>query len=168
MPIYSLLSELDRKVILFTYEKQQQRNKQVVTSEMMNEEYRAFIITEGEYILWELEKRKLTKTEIMTHAWLITSVKNISLVFNFKDKSLVTINSLFDEEECRGQWKLEHGILKVRFKYNEHGYDINIIANNRRSIHSALQIVDNESVDLLKVAPISHARAGSALLDFDI
>lgn len=167
MPIYSLLSELDRKVILFTYEKQQ-RTKKNLSSSLSNEEYRAFIITEGEYILWELQKRKLTKAEIISHSWLITSIKNISLVFNFQEDNYLTVDNLFDEEQCSGQWKLEHGILKVRFKYHEHAYDINIIANNNRSIHSALQIIDDENVDLLKVAPISHARGGKALLDYDI
>jgi hypothetical protein len=164
MPIYSLLSELDRKVILFSYE-QPHKSQKLLPNGVLNEEYRAFIITEGEYILWELEKRKLIKTEIVAHAWLVTSIKNHSLVFNFQDNCQLTVNSLFDDEQCDGHWKLEHGILKVRFEYKHHAYDINIIANNNRSIHSALQIIDNQNVDLLKVAPISHARYGKALLD---
>ncbi len=163
MPIYSLLSELDRKVILFTYE--QQREKSLMPSGLMNEEYRAFIITEGEFILWELEKRRLIEAEIVAHAWLVTSKNNESLLFHFKESNHVTISSLFEEVQCEGYWQLEHGILKVCFKYQGHDYDINIIANNNRSIHSALQIVDNENVDLLKVAPISHAKCGKALLD---
>lgn len=164
MPIYSLLSELDRKVILFTYEQRKNSNKKL-PSENLSEEYRAFIITEGEYILWQLEKRKLLEAEIVAHAWLVTSVNNNSLVFNFSRDSCLKVTSLFDDEQCDGKWKLEHGILKVRFEYKCHGYDINIIANNNRSIHSALQIVDNESIDLLKVAPISHAKYGKSLLD---
>ncbi|PKG39606.1 hypothetical protein [Psychromonas sp. Urea-02u-13] len=164
MPIYSLLSELDRKVILFTYEQPKNSKKRLLNG-LLNEEYRAFIITEGEYILWELEKRKLLEAEIIAHAWLVTSIKNDSLVFNFQDQHRLTVSSLFDDEQCDGQWKLEHGILKVRFEYQGQGYDINIIANNNRSIHSALQIIDNKSVDLLKVAPISHAKYGKALLD---
>jgi len=163
MPIYSLLSELDRKVILFTYE--QKRDKKIVSSGLMNEEYRAFIITEGEFILWELEKRKLIEAEIVAHAWLVTSKSNDSLLFHFKENSHVSINSLFDELKCDGFWLLEHGILKVRFEHKGHEYDINIIANNNRSIHSALQITDSENVELLKVAPISHAKYGKALLD---
>ena len=164
MPIYSLLSELDRKVILFTYE-QQHKNKKSLPTGLQSEEYRAFIITEGEYILWELEKRKLTESEIIAHAWLVTSIKNDSLIFHFQSNNHLSISSLFDDEHCDGFWQLEHGILKVRFEYRGHGYDINIIANNNRPIHSALQIIDNESVDLLKVAPISHAKYGKALLD---
>lgn len=164
MPIYSLLSELDRKVILFTYE-QHYKSKNDLPVKGLNEEYRAFIITEGEYILWELEKRKLIEAEIVAHAWLVTSAKNDSLVFNFKKNKQLTVTSLFDDDNCNGIWILEHGILKVRFEYHNHGYDINIIANNNGSIHSALQIVDNESADLLKVAPISHAKYGKALLD---
>lgn len=167
MPLYSLLSELDRKVILFTYE-QQKKHKSRLPSHLMNEEYRAFIITEGEYILWELEKRKLTESEVLAHAWLATSKKNISLVFHFQTNSHLHISSLFDNEHLDtelsdGHWQLENGILKVRFVYQQHGYDINIIANNNRSIHSALQIIDNNSAELLKVAPISHAKYGKAL-----
>ncbi|MEI6896608.1 MAG: hypothetical protein V5786_03795 [Psychromonas sp.] len=163
MHIYSLLSELDRKVIFFTYEKQQ--HQEILSDGLINEEYRAFIITEGEYILWELEKRKLTKSEVIAHAWLVTSVNNISLEFNFHDNNQLTIRSLFDEQQCEGIWKLEHGILKVFFVYQNHGHDISIIANNNRCIHSALQIIDNENIELLKVAPILHARQGKALLD---
>jgi len=164
MAIYPLLTELDRKVILFTYE--QRKNRKVIPSGLMNEEYRAFIITEGEYILWELEKRILTEREILAHAWLVSSKKSESLIFHFQENNSVSIKSLFEDFHCAGFWELEHGILKVRFGYEEHDYDINIIANNNRSIHSALQIVDNESVDLLKVAPISHAKHGKALLDY--
>lgn len=163
MPIYSLLSELDRKVILFTYE-HQHRHKKIVSSGLMNEEYRAFIITEGEYILWELEKRKLLEAEIVAHGWLVTSQNNNSLLFSFNENNHVSINSLFDDEQCDGIWELEHGILKVRFEFQGHAYDINIIANNNRTIHSALQIIDDESVELLKVAPISHAKYGKELL----
>lgn len=163
MPIYSLLSELDRKVILFTHE--QHKEKSIVPSGLMNEEYRAFIITEGEFILWELEKRKLIEAEIVAHAWMVTSKNNSSLLFNFKESNHVTINSLFEGGQCEGVWQLEHGILKVSFENQGHSYDINIIANNNRSIHSALQIVDEQNAELLKVAPISHAKYGKALLE---
>ncbi|MCP4320519.1 MAG: hypothetical protein GY951_04435 [Psychromonas sp.] len=163
MQIYSLLSELDRKVILFTYE--QQRDKTAMPSGLMNEEYRAFIITEGEFILWELEKRKLVEAEIVSHAWLVTSKDNESLLFHFQERNRVTINGLFEGGQREGIWQLEHGILKVCFEYQSHSYDIDIIANNNRPIHSALQIVDEKNVELLKVAPISHAKYGKALLD---
>ena len=164
MPLYSLLTELDRKVILFTQEKKHQTQTSLPLS-YLNEEYRAFIITEGEYILWELEKRKLTEAEVLAHIWMVTSIKNISLVFHFRDNNQLTISSLFDDQQCIGLWHLEHGILKVRFVYQGHAYDINIIANNNRSIHSALQIVDNKSAELLKLAPILHAKHGQGLLD---
>jgi len=131
----------------------------------MNEEYRAFITTEGEYILWELNKRKLTEAEVVAHAWMVTSTTNHSLVFSFKENKQLIISSLFDEQECVGLWQLEHGIVKVRFVYQGHGYDINIIANNNRAIHSALQIVDNKHAELLRLAPILHAKQGKALLD---
>lgn len=164
MPLFSLLSELDRKVILFTHERQT-KNKKSFPSVIMNDEYRAFIMTEGEYILWELQKRKLTEAEIIAHAWVVTSIKNISLVFDFKENNQLTIKSLFGKLQCTGRWHLEHGILKVVFDHEGHCYDINIIANNNRSIHSALQIVDNKSSELLKVAPIIDAKYGKALLD---
>ncbi|GLS91494.1 hypothetical protein GCM10007916_25630 [Psychromonas marina] len=164
MLAFSLLSELDRKVILFTHEKRT-RDKNRLSSTILSEEYRAFIITEGEYILWELQKRKLTEAEVIAHAWLVTSVSNISLMFNFQKNNQLTISSLFENFHCSGDWQLEHGILKVAFVYEGHSYDINIIANNNRSIHSALQIVDNQRSELLKVAPIINATQGTALLD---
>lgn len=164
MTLFPLLSELDRKVILFSHEKHKRDNNKF-SSETMNEEYRAFIMTEGEYILWELQKRKLTEAEVIAHAWLVTSIKNISLVFDFEKNNQLTISSLFDSLQCKGHWELEHGILKVTFTYEGHSYDINIIANNNRCIHSALQIVDNKSSELLKVAPIIDAKYGKALLD---
>tara|TARA_R110001583_G_scaffold112917_3_gene263076 strand:- start:6445 stop:6963 length:519 start_codon:yes stop_codon:yes gene_type:complete len=172
MLTYSLLSELDRKVILFTYEQryfhQNHHKKRLfgeVLEEVLNEEYRAFIITEGEYILWELAKRKLLAAEIISHAWLVTSIKNKPFIFNFQENNRLTVDSLFDEGQCEGLWTLDRGILTVVFKYHQHNYDINIIGNNNGLIHSALQIVDNEKADLLKVAPISHAKYGQALLD---
>jgi len=132
---------------------------------LLSEEYRAFIITEGEYILWELKKRKLIEGEIVGQAWMVTSTQNISLMFHFKENNQLTVSNMFEEQECVGIWQLEHGILKVRFVYMGHGYDISIIANNNRSIHSALQIVDNKSAELLKLAPILDAKHGKALLD---
>ena len=47
----------------------------------------------------------------------------------------------------------------------KHNYDIDVIANNNRSVHSALQIIDDQSVDILKVLPVSHAKQGHALID---
>ena len=108
---------------------------------------------------------KLTEAEIIAHAWLVTSLSNFSLIFDFQNNNYLKIRSLFNDEQCDGHWQLEHGILKVSFIYQNHDYDINIIANNNCSIHSALQIVDNKSVELLKVAPISHAKCGKALLE---
>ncbi|WP_019614491.1 hypothetical protein [Psychromonas ossibalaenae] len=164
MPLYSLLSELDRKVILFTYEKRDD-SKSPMPFGVLNDEYRSFIMTEGEYILWELEKRKLTVAEVVAHSWLVTSKDNISLVFQFQENNHLKISSLFDDEDYDGHWQLEHGILKVRFIYKNHAYDINIIANNNRSIHSALQIIDDARVEILKVVPLSHAKYGKALID---
>ena len=164
MPLYSLLTELDRKVILFTYEK---RSKSItpLPVDLFSDESRSYILTEGEYILWELEKRKLTEVEVIAHSWLITSKNNLSLLLRFQENKYLTISSLFDSECYEGHWLLEHGILKVHFNYQNHDYDINIIANNNRSVHSALQIIDDSSVDILKVVPVSHAKYGNALID---
>jgi len=164
MSTFSLLSEIDRKVILFSHEQQQRQNKTLPVM-LMSEELRSFITTEGAYILWELEKRKLTKAEVVAHAWMVTSLTNLSLLFDFKNDNKLTISSLFGEQQCIGLWQLKHGILKVRFVYQGHGYDINIIANNNSAIHSALQIVDNKSAELLKLAPIVPATPGKALID---
>lgn len=164
MQLYTLLSELDRKVILFTYEKRNIGKKSVCV-DLLNEDFRSFIVTEGEYILWELEKRKLTEVEVIAHSWLVTSKDNLSLLLQFENNNCLTITSIFNKENYKGHWKLEHGILKVYFNYHEHEYDINIIANNNSSVHSALQILDETRVDILKVAPLSQARFGKALLD---
>lgn len=164
MSLYSLLTELDRKVILFTYEKRS-KSKTLLPSDLFSDESRSYIMTEGEYILWELEKRKLTKREVIAHSWLITSKNNLSLLLRFQDENHLTISSLFDNESYEGHWRLENGILKVNFNYQDHDYDIDIIANNNHSVHSALQILDDSSVDILKVVPVSHAKYGTALID---
>ncbi|WP_413698671.1 hypothetical protein ACLKMH_13730 [Psychromonas sp. KJ10-10] len=119
----------------------------------------------GAYILWELNKRRLLASEIISHAWFVTSIKNKPFIFHFQSNNRLVIDSLFDDGKCEGYWDLEHGILSVIFEYKQHTYDINIIGNNNGLIHSALQIVDNDKADLLKVAPISHAKYGQALLD---
>ena len=80
MALYSLLSEIDRKVILFTHEKKY-RGSKALANDLTQDEYRAFIITEGDYILWELQKRKLSKAEIIAHSWVVTSKNNKSLIF---------------------------------------------------------------------------------------
>ena len=165
MPLYSLLTELDRKVILFTYEKRS-KNKALLPPDLFSDECRSYILTEGEYILWELEKRKFTEMEIITHSWLITSKNNFSLLLRFQQNNSLTVSSLFNNECYEGHWLLENGILKVHFNYQDHDYDINVIANNNRSVHSALQILDDSSVDILKVVPVSHARYGNALIDY--
>lgn len=164
MPLYSLLSELDRKVILFTYEKRDEC-KTHLPFNVLNDEFRSFILTEGDYILWELEKRKLTEGEIIAHSWLLTSKKHSALLLQFQENNKVSISSLFIPENYHGQWLLEHGILKVNFIYHEHDYDLNIIANNNRCIHSALQIMDDSVVDILKIVPLSQAIYGTALPD---
>lgn len=164
MPLYSLLSELDRKVILFSYEKRDER-KAPLPCDVLSDEYRSFIVTEGSYILWELEKRKLTEAEIIAHSWLITSKNNISLLLQFQENNKLEISCLFDSNYYLGDWHLDNGILKVYFNYQNRDYDINIIANNNRLIHSALQIVDDSSLDIVKVLPLSRAKYGKALIE---
>lgn len=164
MPLYSLLTELDRKVILFSYEKQS-KNKTLLPLEVFNDEYRSYILTEGDYILWELGKRKLTKAEIISHSWLATSKKNISLLLSCNYDGQVKVNDMFSDGVCGGQWVLENGILKIHFNYQDQDYDISVIANNNRLVHSALQIIDSLSVDILKVLSVSQARHGKALTD---
>lgn len=172
MPVYSLLNELDRKIIMFIYEQyndQQDENKEVSFTEMLknilSEDYRAFVLTKGTYILWELKKRKLLEAEIISHAWLVTSLTNQAFIFHFQNHNRLIIDCLLNDGKCVGYWALEHGILSVIFEYDQHHYDINIIGNNNALLHSALQIVDNDKAYLLKVAPISHAKYGQALLD---
>ncbi len=162
MPINTLLSEIDRKVILFTFEKRAQNKSQLPFS-ILSDEYRTFIVTEGEYILWELEKRKLQEREVIAHSWMVTSKNNVSLVFKFEKNNQLQIQSLFSDSHHSGRWLIEHGILKVQFDSDGHSYDISIIANNNRSIHSALQIRDDYNVNLLKVVPVSHAKYGKPL-----
>ena len=162
--MYSLLTELERKLILFTYEKQSKTNT-LIPLDILGEEAQSYLVTEGEYILWELEKRKLIESEIIAHSWLITSKKNHSLLLRFNSDYRLVISSLFDNECYSGSWFLENGILKINFNYQEHDYSIDVIANNNRLIHSALQIIDDSSVDILKVVPVSHAKYGHALVD---
>lgn len=164
MPQYSSLTESDRKMILFAYENSSKGKKQLPL-DLFSDESRAYITTEGDYILWELEKRKLTEKEVVAHSWLITSKNNLSLLLCFKGDNYLTISNLFDEQYHPGAWRLENGILKVNFNYQGHDYDIDIIANNNHSVHSALQVVDDSSVDILKVLPVSHAKYGNALID---
>jgi len=164
MSLYSLLTELDRKMILFTYEKRS-KSKKLLPLDLFSDESRSYILTEGEYILWELEKRKLTALEIVAHSWLITSKNNISLLLSFQTDNYLTLSSLFANECYEGGWRLENGILKVHFNYQNHDYDIDVIANNNGSVHSAVQILDDSSVDILKVVPVSHAKYGNALID---
>jgi hypothetical protein len=127
MPLYSLLTESDRKMILFSYEKKSKSNL-LIFSALFNDESRAYILTEGEYILWELEKRKLTKKEVIAHSWLITSKNNYSLLLCFQDGNQLNVSSLFDNESYSGDWLLENGILKIHFNYQDHDYDIDVIA----------------------------------------
>lgn len=164
MPLTSLLTALDRKMILFSYEKKT-KSEFPVFSRYLNDEFRSYILTEGEYILWELEKRKLTEREVIAHSWLITSKDNHSLLLCFKDESSLNISSLFDNESYCGSWLLKDGILKIQFNYKEHDYDIDVIANNNQSVHSAIQVIDDLSVDILKVVPVSQARYGNALVE---
>jgi hypothetical protein len=164
MPQYSSLTELDRKVILYSYEKKSKSNTPLPL-DLFSDESRAYISTEGEFILWELEKRQLTEMEIIDHTWLIISKKNHSLLLRFQDEKQLSVSSLFDNVNSQGHWLLKHGILKIYFNYQDHEYDIQVIANNNRPVHSALQIVDDSCVDILKVLPVSDAVYGNALID---
>lgn len=164
MAQYSLLSELERKVILFNYEKSSAQNITLPFTALSDED-RTFITTEGSFILWELEKRKLLEHEVVSHSWIILSKQKISLLLQFQENNVLQISELFDNQIVDGVWFLENGILRVAFVYQQHHYDINIIANNNRMIHSALQIIDEENIELLKVIPLSHAKYGKPLID---
>jgi len=162
--MYSLLTESELKLILFAYEKDSE-NKIILRVNSSDDENYTYISKKGEYILWELEKRKLTEEEILKHSWLLTSQETHSLLLCFGSQNRLTISSLFNQECYSGSWRLEHGILKIFFCYREHNYAIDVIANNNRLIHSAVQIVDDFSIDVLKVVPISNAKYGHSLIE---
>lgn len=161
---YSLLSELERKVILFNYEKRGQKNSSLSFARLSDDD-RAFISTEGDFILWELGKRKLLADEVISHSWIIMSKQNMPLVLQFKENNYLKVGSLFDEKIFDGVWSLERGILRIFFNYENNRFNIDVIANNKRSIHSALQITDDHSVELLKVIPLCNAKYGTSLID---
>jgi len=165
MPLLPLLSELDRKIILFYYEK---RDGEIIpiSDDGFNEDQRSFVVTEGEYILWELNKRKFTEDEVIHSSWLITCKGNQSFMLCFEADHKLMVSNLFSENRYEGEWHLENGILKVSFHYGSHTYDISMIGNNNQAIHSALQIKDNSLTSVLKVAPLSQAREGVALADY--
>ena len=162
--MYSLLTESELKLILFAYEKNNE-SQIILRVELFNNENYSYISKKGEYILWELEKRKLLKEEILKHSWLVTSQETHSLLLCFGNENNLTISSLFNQECYSGSWHLENGILKIFFSYRVHDYAIDVIANNNRLIHSAVQIVDDFSIDVLKVVPVSHAKYGHALVE---
>jgi hypothetical protein len=164
MPQYSLLSELERKVILFNYEKRGQKNS-LLSFARLSDDDRSFISTEGDYILWELSKRKLLVEEVISHSWIIMSKQNSPLILKFNHKNHLQAGSLFEDKTVDGIWNLEGGILSIFFRYEQRSYYIDIIANNKRSIHSALQITDEQSIELLKVIPLCNAKYGTSLID---
>ena len=164
MTHYSRLSELERKVILFHYEKSSPKNI-TLPFKRLSDEDRTFMATEGRFILWELEKRKLHENEVVSRSWIILSKQNVSLLLQFQENNVLQISELFDHINIDGVWFLENGILRVKFTYEKQHYDINIIANNNCLIHSALQIIDGKRIELLKVIPLSHAKYGSPLIE---
>ncbi|ABM03738.1 hypothetical protein Ping_1970 [Psychromonas ingrahamii 37] len=164
MPQYSLLSELERKVILFNYEKRGQKNS-LLSFARLSDDDRSFISTEGDYILWELSKRKFEADEVISHSWIIMSKQNLPLILKFNADHHLRVGSLFDDKTVDGIWGLDGGILSIFFRYEQRNYYIDIIANNKRSIHSALQITDEHSVDLLKVIPLRNEKYGISLIE---
>jgi hypothetical protein len=164
MPQYSLLSELERKVILFNYEKRGQKNS-LLSFARLSDDDRSFISTEGDYILWELGKRKLEADEVISHSWIIMSKQNLPLILKFNENNYLQVGGLFEEKTVDGVWNLEGGILSIFFRFEQRSHYIDIIANNKRSIHSALQITDEHSVELLKVIPLCNAKYGTSLID---
>lgn len=162
MSQYSLLNELERKVILFNHEKRGWKNSSLSLARLSDDD-RAFILTEGDFILWELGKRKLLADEVIAHSWIIMSKQNMPLVLQFKENNYLKVGSLFDPEIFDGVWSLEHGILRVFFNYQQRRFNIDVIANNKCSIHSALQITNDHSVELLKVIPLGNAKYGRSL-----
>jgi len=164
MPQYSLLSELERKVILFNYEKKGHKNSSLPFTRLSDDDC-SFISTEGDFILWELGKRKLLVDEVIAHSWIIMSKTNMPLVLQFRENNYLQLGSLFEEEIFDGDWRLVRGILRICFRYEQRRFDIDIIANNKHSIHSALQIIDDHSIELLKVIPLCNAKDGKSLTD---
>ena len=162
MPLQSLLNEIDSKILLFSYENIN-RTTENISPESINDDLRTFVVTKGEYILWELNKRKLQKEEILLRSWMFTSKENVSFIVNFTSDDQIMVSSVFGEEHHYGQWFLENGILKIIFDYKTLSYDITVIANNSESIHSALQIRGDKCTELLKIAPLRHAIEGSSL-----
>jgi len=162
MSQYSLLNELERKVILFNYEKRGWENSSLSLARLSDDD-RSFILTEGDFILWELGKRKLLVDEVIAHSWVIMSKQNMPLVLQFKENNYLQVGSLFDQEIFDGVWRLEHGILRVFFNYQQNRFNIDVIANNKCAIHSALQVTDDLNVELLKVIPLCNAKYGTSL-----
>ncbi|MFT6926798.1 MAG: hypothetical protein ACJAZP_002418 [Psychromonas sp.] len=161
---YSLISELERKVILFNYEKRGQKHS-LLSFARLSDDDRSFISTEGDFILWEMGKRKLLADEVISHSWIIMSKQNMPLVLQFQENNYLKVGSLFEETIFDGVWSLDRGILRICFRYEQRSYDIDIIANNKRCIHSALQITDDHNVELLKVIPLCNAKYGTSLID---
>lgn len=162
MPIQTLLSELDRKIILFSYENSRSET-QPISIEGINDDLRTFVITEGEYILWELNKRKLDESEIVTRSWVLNSQNSHSFLVNFNENKTLTVKNLFSDLDCVGDWLLENGILKIAFYYQETEYNITVIANNCELVHSALQINEKFESELLRIVPLRQSRKGSSI-----
>ncbi len=162
MALKSLLTDLDRKIILFSYENQQKK-RQPISVDLINDDLRTFVLTEGEYILWELNKRKLHKNEIISRSWLLNSEQNSSFIVNFTSNGMLTVANIFHHAQHSGSWELENGILKIRFDYDQSSYDITVIASNSKPVHSALQIREDKCVELLRIAPLRRPMEGSSL-----
>lgn len=162
MPIHSLLTELDRKIILFSYENTKSVT-QPISVEGIDDDLRTFVVTEGDYILWELNKRKLDENEIVSRTWVINSQKSHSFVVDFSVDKKLSVTNLFSKIKCYGEWLLENGILKIEFYYQEIEYNITVIANNCESVHSAIQINKNCESELLRIAPLRQATAGNSI-----
>lgn len=162
MNLKKSLCEIDKKLFLYFYEV---KSKTVSLFSLLSidDETLAYIKTQGEYKIWELQKRKFFKEEVLSHFWLATSDNKISFVFHFKQFHELRVTRLFNDDISIGKWYLKDGILRVFFKVGEDLYEIYIIANNDMPIHSALQSTNALKFEYLKIAPISFAKKGMEL-----
>lgn len=162
MALASLLTDLDRKIILFSYENQKKK-LQPISIDLINDDLRTFVVREGNYILWELNKRKFHKNEIISRSWMLNSEQNTSFIVNFKRFGILSVSNIFHQRKHCGSWKLENGLLKIRFDYHESSYDITVVASNSEPVHSALQERENNCTELLRTAPLRRSMEGKSL-----
>ena len=134
------ITETDKLILLYQLETHGRMYPEGVVAS--SDEQTRFILTSGEFVLWQASKRDFCYPEIADSHWLETTYRGQIAKLDCLQSHDAVLCPLTFSSSYNGQWHIHNGLLRMNLTSPRHQLELFSIANIQGNIHPLILFKD--------------------------